>query len=111
MAKRMKNMWMFVTPGIQRPSSGSIDGRPMRPRKLVQNVPADATRPATVVPRVVFWSRSGAPGTLAYWALPMFSTMRMMAGPRMTMKSEGKMQPTSGKSILMGALAAISSAR
>ena len=64
MAKRMKNMWMFVTPGIQRPSSGSMDGRPMRPTKLVQKVPADATRPATVVPRVVFWSRSGAPGTL-----------------------------------------------
>src|SRR3990172_919419 len=41
----------------------------------------------------------------------MLSTMRMTAGPRMTMNRDGKMQPTSGKSILMGALAAISSAR
>ena len=35
----------------------------------------------------------------------------MMAGPRMTMNSDGKMQPTSGNSILIGALAACSSAR
>ena len=42
---------------------------------------------------------------------PGCSMMRIMAGPRMTMNIEGKMQPTSGKSILMGALAAISSAR
>ena len=31
---------------------------------------------------------------------------RMIAGPRITMKSDGKMQPTSGKSILIGAFAA-----
>ena len=37
--------------------------------------------------------------------------MRMRAGPRMTMNSDGKMQPTSGNSILIGALAACSSAR
>ena len=37
--------------------------------------------------------------------------IRMMAGPRMTMNSDGKMHPTSGNSILIGALAAISSAR
>ena len=35
----------------------------------------------------------------------------MMAGPRMTMNSDGKMHPTSGNSILIGALAACSSAR
>ena len=40
-----------------------------------------------------------------------FFAMRMSAGPRMTMKSDGKMQPTSGNSILIGAFAAISSAR
>ena len=37
--------------------------------------------------------------------------IRMMAGPRMTMKSDGKMHPTSGNSILIGAFAACSSAR
>ena len=37
--------------------------------------------------------------------------IRMIAGPRMMMNSDGKMQPTSGNSILIGALAAISSAR
>ena len=37
--------------------------------------------------------------------------IRMMAGPRMTTNSDGKMQPTSGKSILIGAFAACSSAR
>ena len=37
--------------------------------------------------------------------------IRMIAGPRMTMNSDGKMHPTSGNSILIGALAAISSAR
>ena len=35
----------------------------------------------------------------------------MMAGPRMTMNSDGKMHPTSGNSILIGAFAACSSAR
>ena len=35
----------------------------------------------------------------------------MKAGPRMTMNSEGKMHPTSGNSILIGAWAACSSAR
>ena len=34
----------------------------------------------------------------------------MTAGPRMTTNMAGKMQPTRGKSILIGALAAISSA-
>ena len=37
--------------------------------------------------------------------------IRMMAGPRMTMNSDGKMHPTSGNSILIGAFAACSSAR
>ena len=35
----------------------------------------------------------------------------MIAGPRMTMNSDGKMHPTSGNSILIGAFAACSSAR
>ena len=35
---------------------------------------------------------------------------RIRAGPRMTMNSDGKMQPTSGKSILIGALRLFSSA-
>ncbi len=35
----------------------------------------------------------------------------MSAGPRMAMNRAGKMHPTSGKSILIGAFAAISSAR
>ena len=43
--------------------------------------------------------------------VPRFCMIRITAGPRMTMNSEGKMHPTSGNSILIGALAAISSAR
>ena len=34
----------------------------------------------------------------------MFTMMRMIAGPRMTMNIDGKMQPTSGKRILIEAL-------
>ena len=37
--------------------------------------------------------------------------IEMIAGPRMTMNSEGKMHPTSGNSILIGARAASASAR
>ena len=40
-----------------------------------------------------------------------FSMMRINAGPRMTMNIAGKMHPTRGKSILIGARAAASSAR
>ena len=36
----------------------------------------------------------------------MFRAIRITAGPRMTMNIDGKMQPTSGNSILIGALAA-----
>ena len=52
-----------------------------------------------------------APGYGMTLEPPRFSMIRMMAGPRMTMNSDGKMQPTSGNSILIGALAACSSAR
>ena len=50
-------------------------------------------------------------GVRGYVPLPRLIMIRMIAGPRITMNIDGKMQPTSGKSILIGALAAISSAR
>ena len=64
---------------------------------------------ASTVPRVTLRATSAvarASGVGVRGQIVRFWTIRMMAGPRMTMNSDGKMHPTSGNSILIGALAA-----
>jgi hypothetical protein len=64
----------------------------MSPRKRPQKDVAASTREATTTPRAGSARRQG-PALTGY---PLVLTMIMiMAGPRMTMNMEGKMQPTS----------------
>ncbi len=110
MGKRMKSMWMLAV-ARYRPSPADSEGRPMSPRKRAQKEVASATREATTTSRAGSSRRHHTVATGQRLLPPRLTMMRIMAGPRMTMNIEGKMQPTRGKSILMGALAACSSAR
>ena len=103
--------------GVRRAS----DGRPIRPMNLRPEPRRRPRRSAarTRAARSRFRARRrrrSAPGPdgvpeVALARRPAsgvrFCMIRMIAGPRMTMNSDGKMQPTSGNSILIGALAAM----
>ena len=134
---RMKNMWMFEVPVSQSPLPGRratacpsgrgsaprMNRRP-RPRRRARcrgsgcgrSPPRDPpeSRSSGPVKRLCSNAACRSPPVTTpppEPGPPRFLMIRMIAGPRMTTNSDGKMQPTSGNSILIGALAAISSAR
>ena len=115
--KRMNIMWMPFVPVSHSPASGSSAGPAHQAHELGPQAVGDlepvgqGRGAARDCGRAAARSRSRGPRIARTGQTFRFWTIRMIAGPRMTMNSDGKMQPTSGNSILIGALAACSSAR
>src|SRR5450631_81388 len=105
---------MPLLPGSHRAEPLASDGRPMRPRNFAHRESADSSCSARTEPRSTLRTvvmsapgnrdtgeAAGPPGALRDPDQVLrFLTIRMIAGPRMTMNSDGKMHPTSGNSIL-----------
>ena len=100
--------YLFVSLDLTRDRWRSVNGT-IGVVSLVMSGGEPRAAPRGVVEALVALSREG---TVRFdFDLQVGQRIRMIAGPRMTMNSDGKMHPTSGNSILIGALAACSSAR
>ncbi len=103
----MKHIVMVAVLVIRSPSPSRRDERGISPRPRERNESATSQRDARTVPRVRLRTRSA----MSVYTLPQDAIADSAAGARMTMNSDGKMHPTVGSMMRIGARAAFSSAR
>ena len=112
MVKRMPQVWTPRLGTIQSASPGSRPLRERSPTARDARVAATPTRSAITVPVLAFRATSVRRVTCVLSTIGNSTVMnRIAAGPIVTTQIAGKMQRTSGKTILTPVFAAASSAR